>query len=131
MVQFMIEEQATRPRNVRSLRTFLTAGDSVPVKNQQRFRSLFGSSLQEAYGMTESAPMMAGSQVPTQKAFGGIAYRAPSWAETYGIRTDTNIRSGTVSSGGSPEEDAAIRFSSMRKLAPGHESDCTLQLLHL
>src|SRR5258708_4263315 len=25
----------------------------------------------------------------------------------------------------------AIRFSSMRKLAPGHESDRTLQLLHL
>jgi len=33
----------------------------------------------------------------------GIAYRAPSWAETNGIRTDTNIRSGTVSSGTSPE----------------------------
>src|SRR5260370_40031029 len=36
---------------------------------------------------------------PAENAFRGIAYRGPSWAETYGIRTDTNIRSGAVTSG--------------------------------
>jgi long-chain acyl-CoA synthetase len=53
MVQFLVEEQRARPRNVRSLRTALVGGDSLPLITQERFRSLFGIAAREAYGMTE------------------------------------------------------------------------------
>jgi long-chain acyl-CoA synthetase len=56
MVQAMIEEQARRPRQVRSLRTFIGAGDRVPVSAQQRFQALFGIPVREGYGMTEIGP---------------------------------------------------------------------------
>jgi long-chain acyl-CoA synthetase len=56
MVQGMIEEQARRPRQVRSLRTFIGAGDRVPVSTQQRFQALFGIPVREGYGMTEIGP---------------------------------------------------------------------------
>ncbi|HZW79378.1 MAG TPA: AMP-binding protein, partial [Candidatus Deferrimicrobiaceae bacterium] len=59
MVQAMIEEQARKPRQVRSLRSFLAAGDRVPVSTQQRFQSLFGISVREGFGMTEMCPSMA------------------------------------------------------------------------
>jgi long-chain acyl-CoA synthetase len=53
MLQFLIEEQARKPRNVNSLRTFFAAGDSVPVRAQERFRRLFGIPVRELHGMTE------------------------------------------------------------------------------
>ena len=59
MVQAMIEEQVRRPRQVRSLGTFIGAGDRVPVSTQQRFQALFGISLREGYGMTEMCPSIA------------------------------------------------------------------------
>jgi long-chain acyl-CoA synthetase len=54
MVQSLVEEQGRNPREVHSLRTFLAGGDSVPTILQQRFQSLFGIPLREAYGMTET-----------------------------------------------------------------------------
>jgi long-chain acyl-CoA synthetase len=54
MVQSLVEEQVRNPRQVHSLRTFLAGGDSVPTILQQRFQSLFGIPLREAYGMTET-----------------------------------------------------------------------------
>jgi long-chain acyl-CoA synthetase len=59
MVQAMIEEQARKPRQVHSLRNFVGAGDSVPVSTQERFQSLFGIPVREAYGMTEIGPAIA------------------------------------------------------------------------
>ncbi len=59
MAQFMIEEQAARPRDVRSLRTFIVSGDSVPPSVQERFQTLFGIPLREAYGMTETGGSIA------------------------------------------------------------------------
>jgi long-chain acyl-CoA synthetase len=59
MVQAMIEEQARKPRQVRSLRNFVGAGDSVPVSTQERFQSLFGIPVREAYGMTEIGPAIS------------------------------------------------------------------------
>ena len=59
MVQALIEEQARKPRQIRSLRTFLGAGDSVPVSAQERFQSLFGIPVREAFGMTEIGPAIA------------------------------------------------------------------------
>jgi long-chain acyl-CoA synthetase len=56
MVQALIEEQARKPRQVRSLVNFLAAGDSVPVSLQERFHALFGTPAREAWGMTEAVP---------------------------------------------------------------------------
>jgi long-chain acyl-CoA synthetase len=57
LMQFVVEEQARKPRDVSSLRTVLAAGDCVPVKLQERFAKLFGLPLQEAIGMTETYPI--------------------------------------------------------------------------
>jgi long-chain acyl-CoA synthetase len=56
MVQLLVEEQARKPRQVRSLRTFMAGGDCVPVSTQERFHALFGIPVREAYGMTETGP---------------------------------------------------------------------------
>jgi acyl-CoA synthetase (AMP-forming)/AMP-acid ligase II len=54
MVQLLLEEQTARPRHVRSIRTFLVGGDSVPVSTQERFQEQFGIALRECFGMTET-----------------------------------------------------------------------------
>lgn len=56
MVQLLLEELARKPRQVRSLRTFMAGGDCVPVSMQERFQALFGILLREAHGMTEIGP---------------------------------------------------------------------------
>jgi long-chain acyl-CoA synthetase len=56
MVQLLLEEQARKQREVRSLRTFIAAGDCVPVSMQESFQALFGIPLCEGYGMTETGP---------------------------------------------------------------------------
>jgi len=57
LIQFLVEEQAHRPRDVSSMRLFYAGGDTVPVSLQERFQPLFGIPLQEAFGMTESVPI--------------------------------------------------------------------------
>jgi long-chain acyl-CoA synthetase len=59
MVQAMIEEQARRPRQIRSLGTFIGAGDRVPVSTQERFQALFAIPVREGYGMTEIGPSIS------------------------------------------------------------------------
>ena len=56
---FILEEQLRNPRSVSSLRRAWGAGDAVSVTLQNRFKTAFGIPLQEAYGMTESAPLTA------------------------------------------------------------------------
>jgi len=53
-VGMMLEQQTERPRDVSSLVTFVSGGDSVPVDLQERFRAIFGIPLREAFGMTEA-----------------------------------------------------------------------------
>jgi long-chain acyl-CoA synthetase len=55
MVQLLLEEQTLRPRQVRSLRTFMVAGDAVPVNTHGRFQEQFGIALREFLGMTETS----------------------------------------------------------------------------
>ncbi|MBV8206493.1 MAG: AMP-binding protein [Acidobacteria bacterium] len=57
MLRFMVEEQDRNPRDVSSVRLCLAGGDTVPATLQERFRSLFGISVRELYGMTESVPI--------------------------------------------------------------------------
>jgi long-chain acyl-CoA synthetase len=55
MVHLLLEEQTRRPRQVRSLRTFMVGGDSMPVSTHERFQEQFGISLRECLGMTETS----------------------------------------------------------------------------
>lgn len=57
MMQFVLEEQEQNPRDVASLRVAISGGDTVPLKLQERFRSLFpGADIREIYGATEVLP---------------------------------------------------------------------------
>jgi len=57
MLQFMVEEQARRARDLSSVRTACAGGDTVPAALQQRFYELFDIPLREGYGLTESCPV--------------------------------------------------------------------------
>jgi len=57
MLQFVVEEQGRMPRDVSSMRLCLAGGDTVPVSLQNRFQDLFGASVREIYGMTETVPV--------------------------------------------------------------------------
>ena len=58
MLQFIAEEQTRHPRDVSSLRSIVAGGDTVPVSLQQRVYNLFGASVLEIHGLTESCPVM-------------------------------------------------------------------------
>ncbi|HYZ85598.1 MAG TPA: AMP-binding protein [Bryobacteraceae bacterium] len=55
MVHLLLEAQTLRPRQVSSIRTFLSGGDSVPVSTHERFQEQFGIALRECFGMTETS----------------------------------------------------------------------------
>ena len=57
MLRFMVEEQATRSRDVRSMRLCIAGGDAVPVTLQERFQQFFGFRVRELFGMTETVPV--------------------------------------------------------------------------
>jgi len=57
LLQFVVEEQVRKPRDVSSLRSLLAGGDTVSVALQDRFRAVFGIPIQEVYAMTESLPV--------------------------------------------------------------------------
>jgi long-chain acyl-CoA synthetase len=57
MLRFVVEEQGRNPRDVSSVRLCVAGGDTVPVTLQERFHTLFGVSVRELYGMTETVPV--------------------------------------------------------------------------
>jgi long-chain acyl-CoA synthetase len=57
LLQFVVEEQIRRPRDVSSLRKIIAGGDTVPISLQERFQKHFGIVLPEVYGMTETLPV--------------------------------------------------------------------------
>ena len=59
MILALVEEQAKRPRQVKTLRSVFGGGDAVSPLLQSRFKELFGAELLEAYAMTELCPMCA------------------------------------------------------------------------
>ncbi len=73
MAQFLIEEQTRKPRDIRSLRTFLAAGDAVPPAVHERFQAIFKFPLREGYGMTEIGPSIANPiDAPRRGALGKV-----------------------------------------------------------
>jgi long-chain acyl-CoA synthetase len=61
LLQLVVQEQVSRPRDVSSLRRVIAGGDTVPVSLQDRFREHFGVPCPEVYGMTESLPVSMNS----------------------------------------------------------------------
>lgn len=61
LVQLITNEQEARPRRVKSMRTILVGGDSVPPPLFERVKSLFSVPLFEGLGMTEAVPIIANS----------------------------------------------------------------------
>src|SRR5262245_7688050 len=57
MLRFMVEEQASCPREVSSMRLCMAGGDAVPVTLQERFQEYFGFRVREIFGMTETVPV--------------------------------------------------------------------------
>jgi long-chain acyl-CoA synthetase len=57
MLRFVVEEQASHPRKVNTMRLCLVGGDTVPVTLQQHFQELFGIPVRELFGMTETVPI--------------------------------------------------------------------------
>jgi long-chain acyl-CoA synthetase len=72
LLQFIVDEQARKPRDVRSLRTVLVGGDSVPHSLQSRFKELFGIPLQEFYGLTEGGFVSVNPQQAIREGSMGI-----------------------------------------------------------
>jgi len=58
MMLAVVEEQARKPRDARSMRLLSVGGDSVPVSLRERVRDLFSTPLQELYGMTEGGVLI-------------------------------------------------------------------------
>jgi long-chain acyl-CoA synthetase len=75
MMQFVVEEQSQRLRDVRSVEVAIAGGDTVPLKLQERFQLLFGVPLREIYGMTESVPVTC--NVPGAMRPGSVGRTSP------------------------------------------------------
>src|SRR5262249_28054773 len=55
MMQFVLEEQVRRPRDLSALRAIFAGGDSVPVALQQRVTQVIGVPIVEGLAQTETA----------------------------------------------------------------------------
>jgi long-chain acyl-CoA synthetase len=56
MMQFILEEQVRKPRDLSSLRVIFAGGDSVPVALQERVREVIGVGMVEGLAQTETGP---------------------------------------------------------------------------
>ena len=57
MLQFVVDEQARRQRDLSSVRSAGAGGDTVPAALQRRFQEVFAVQLREGYALTESCPV--------------------------------------------------------------------------
>lgn len=63
MMQFVLEEQAKKPRDASSLRVIFAGGDSVPVALQERTRQLMGVTMAEGLAQTETGPTICNPRI--------------------------------------------------------------------
>ena len=56
MMQFILEEQVRKPRDLSSLKVIFAGGDSVPVALQERVRAVMGVGMVEGLAQTETGP---------------------------------------------------------------------------
>jgi long-chain acyl-CoA synthetase len=75
MMQFMLEEQVRRPRNLSALRAIFAGGDSVPVALQQRVGDVIGVKIVEGLAQTETGPTIVNPLNCPKPGALGRAYR--------------------------------------------------------
>lgn len=75
MMQFVLEEQVRRPRDLSALRAIFAGGDSVPVALQQRVSQLLGVSIVEGLAQTETGPTIVNPFNHPKAGTLGRAYR--------------------------------------------------------
>jgi long-chain acyl-CoA synthetase len=75
MMQFMLEEQVRRPRDLSALRAIFAGGDSVPVALQQRVAQVIGVPIVEGLAQTETGPTIVNPLDRPKSGALGRAYR--------------------------------------------------------
>ena len=75
MMQFIVEEQVRRPRNVGTLRVIFAGGDCVPVALQERVRDVMGVTMVEGLAQTETGPsIMNPTDAPRLGSLGVVSH---------------------------------------------------------
>jgi long-chain acyl-CoA synthetase len=59
LLRAMLAEQRARPRRISTGRIVICGGDSVPVRLQDEYATMFGHPIVEGYGLTEGLPLLA------------------------------------------------------------------------
>ncbi len=72
LMQFILEEQIRRPRDVRSLKLIFAGGDTVPVALQDRVREIMGVEMLEGLAQTETGPAIANPMHATRAGSIGV-----------------------------------------------------------
>ncbi len=107
MMQFILEEQVRRPRDVSCLRVIFAGGDSVPVALQERVREVMGVTMIEGLAQTETGPSIVNPvKAPKLGSLGvvdrGVEVRIVDWAGNAaadGEAGELLVRSAAVCSG--------------------------------
>jgi long-chain acyl-CoA synthetase len=107
MMQFILEEQVRRPRDVSCLRVIFAGGDSVPVALQDRVREVMGVTMIEGLAQTETGPSIVNPvKAPRPGSLGvvdrGVEVRVVDWAGNAAPEGDAGellVRSPAVCSG--------------------------------
>lgn len=85
MMQFILEEQVRKPRDLSSLRMIFAGGDSVPVALQERVREVMGVGMVEALAQTETGPTIVNPLTAPRpgslgQVYEGVEVRIVDWA---------------------------------------------------
>jgi long-chain acyl-CoA synthetase len=75
MMQFILEEQVRKPRDLNSLRVIFAGGDSVPVALQERVREMIGVGMVEGLAQTETGPSIVNPLTAPKLGSLGLVYR--------------------------------------------------------
>lgn len=74
MMQFLLDEQERRPRNLSSLRVIFAGGDSVAVALQERVKAVIGCRVVEALAQTETGPTISNPLEAPRPGSLGVPY---------------------------------------------------------
>ena len=74
MMQFLLDEQERRPRNLSSLRVIFAGGDSVAVALQERVKAVIGCRVVEALAQTETGPTIGNPLEAPKPGSLGVPY---------------------------------------------------------
>ncbi|GAA2564471.1 long-chain acyl-CoA synthetase [Neomicrococcus aestuarii] len=83
MYMAMLEESKTNPKRSKNLRYGVSGGAALPVAVHEKFKEVFGVSIHEGYGLTETSPVASFNHVGVPPRPGTIGQ--PVWGIQMGI----------------------------------------------